>query len=169
MTLDELNQASSQQQTDFFSSQCAASRWVGLMVHSAPYASKTELLDAARQHWATMTETDWREAFDGHPMIGNMESLRAKYQSSRGHSTQEQSGVAGASDATLQALADENRAYLDRHGFIFIVFASGKSADQMLDQLRARINNSTEQELKLAAVQQLKITLLRLDTNLEQV
>jgi 2-oxo-4-hydroxy-4-carboxy-5-ureidoimidazoline decarboxylase len=168
MTLDELNQSNTQQQTDYFYSQCAASRWVGLMVQSAPYSSKAEVLDAARQHWATMTETDWREAFDGHPMIGNIESLRAKYQSSRGHSSQEQSGVDDACDATLQALADENRAYLDRHGFIFIVFASGKSADQMLDQLRARLNNSTEQELKLAAAQQLKITLLRLDTNLDQ-
>lgn len=167
MTLDELNRASPEQQADFFYSQCAASRWVGLMVQSAPYGSKAAVLDAARQHWATMTETDWREAFDGHPMIGNLQSLREKYQSSRGHSSQEQSGVDGASDATLQALANENQAYLDRHGFIFIVFASGKSADQMLDQLRARIHNSTEQELKLAAVQQLKITLRRLDTNLE--
>ena len=169
MTLDELNRASAQQQADFFHSQCAASRWVERMVRSTPFTSKAAVLDAARQHWAEMGEADWREAFDGHPMIGNLDSLRAKYQSSRGHSSQEQSGVEGASDATLQALADENQAYLDRHGFIFIVFASGKSADQMLDQLRARINNSTEQELKLAAAQQLKITLLRLDTNLQQV
>ncbi|WP_127556133.1 2-oxo-4-hydroxy-4-carboxy-5-ureidoimidazoline decarboxylase [Saccharospirillum alexandrii] len=166
MTLDELNNASPQERADFFHSQCAAVRWVERMTQSAPFASKEAVLSAARDHWATMNERDWREAFDGHPMIGNMDSLRAKYQSSRGHSSQEQSGVDGASDETLQALADENQAYLDRHGFIFIVFASGKSADQMLDQLRARINNSTEQELKLAAAQQLKITLLRLDTQL---
>lgn len=166
MTLDDLNNASSQERADFFHSQCAARRWVERMTQSAPFASKAAVLSAARDHWATMNERDWREAFDGHPMIGNMDTLRAKYQSSRGHSSQEQSGVDGASDETLQALADENHAYLDRHGFIFIVFASGKSADQMLDQLRARINNSTEQELKLAAAQQLKITLLRLDTQL---
>jgi 2-oxo-4-hydroxy-4-carboxy-5-ureidoimidazoline decarboxylase len=166
MTLDELNQASAGQRADFFHNQCAASRWIERMVASAPFASKEAVLIAARQHWGSMNETDWREAFDGHPMIGNIDSLRAKYQSSRGHSSKEQSGVEAASDATLQALADENQAYLDRHGFIFIVFASGKSAGQMLDQLRARIHNSTGQELKLAAAQQLKITLLRLDTQI---
>ncbi|WP_028669327.1 2-oxo-4-hydroxy-4-carboxy-5-ureidoimidazoline decarboxylase [Saccharospirillum impatiens] len=168
MTLDELNRASGHQQADFFHTQCAAQRWVERMTQSAPFTSKEALLTAARTHWATMTESDWSEAFDGHPMIGNLETLRAKYQSSRGHSSQEQSGVDGASDQTLRALADENQAYLDRHGFIFIVFASGKSADQMLDQLRARINNSTGQELKLAAAQQLKITLLRLETQLTE-
>lgn len=168
MTLDELNQASSQQRADFFHSQCAAHRWVERMTHSAPFASKEAVLSAAREHWRAMNESDWREAFDGHPMIGNMDTLRAKYQSSRGHSSKEQSGVDSASDETLRALANENQAYLDRHGFIFIVFASGKSADQMLDQLRARINNSTEQELKLAAAQQLKITLLRLETQLSE-
>lgn len=166
MTLDELNRASSQQQAEFFHSQCAAQRWVDRMTESAPFASKEAVLKAARDHWAQMHETDWREAFDGHPMIGNLDSLRAKYQSSRGHSSKEQSGVDSASDETLKALASENKAYLDRHGFIFIVFASGKSADQMLDQLRARINNSTEQELKLAAAQQLKITLNRLETQI---
>lgn len=166
MTLDELNNSSRPERANFFHSQCAAGRWVERMTRSAPFASKEAVLSAAREHWAAMSEPDWREAFDGHPMIGNMDTLRARYQSSRDHSSQEQSGVEGASDETLQALADENQAYLDRHGFIFIVFASGKSADQMLDQLRARINNSTDQELKLAAAQQLKITLLRLDTQL---
>lgn len=166
MTLEELNQASRDRQAEFFHSQCAAHRWVDRMTQSAPFTSKEAVLQATREHWAQMSEADWREAFDGHPMIGNLDSLRAKYQSSRGHSSKEQSGVDGASFETLKALAEENQAYFDRHGFIFIVFASGKSADQMLDQLRARINNSTEQELRLAAAQQLKITLLRLDTQL---
>ncbi|MEX0624821.1 2-oxo-4-hydroxy-4-carboxy-5-ureidoimidazoline decarboxylase [Saccharospirillum sp.] len=169
MTLVELNQASTAQRAAFFHSQCAAQRWVERMTQSSPFANKEAVLNAAREHWAQMGEADWREAFDGHPMIGNLESLRAKYQSSRDHSSQEQSGVDGASDETLRALAEENQTYFDRHGFIFIVFASGKGADQMLDQLRARINNSTGQELKLAAAQQLKITLLRLETQLQEI
>lgn len=167
MTLDELNQGTPQTRAEFFRTCCTAERWVERMMAAAPFDSKTDLLESARIHWAAMGETDWRQAFEGHPMIGDIDSLRAKYQASRGHSTEEQSGVDGASEATLQALARGNRDYLERHGFIFIVYASGKTADQMLDLLRARIDNTTEQELKLAAQQQLKITLLRLDQGVD--
>ena len=79
-----------------------------------------------------------------------------------GDSRKEQSGVANASAQTRAALAHLNRDYRQRFGFIFIICASGLSADAMLVQLRVRLKNSRAQELANAAEEQRKITRLRL-------
>ena len=68
-----------------------------------------------------------------------------------------------ADTATLEALAEGNRAYEERFGYIFIVCASGKSAAQMLALLRERIDNDPAQEIFIAAGEQAKITALRLE------
>jgi 2-oxo-4-hydroxy-4-carboxy-5-ureidoimidazoline decarboxylase len=71
--------------------------------------------------------------------------------------------VERASEQTLYALRDENGVYDERFGFPFIVCATGKSALEMLELLRARLHNEREQELALAAAEQRKITRLRLE------
>ncbi len=63
----------------------------------------------------------------------------------------------------LTALAEANQAYADRFGFIFIVCASGKTANEMLELLRERLPNERDTELRVAAGEQSKITALRLD------
>jgi len=80
----------------------------------------------------------------------------------------EQSSVSQASEETLQALARDNVAYLQKFGFIFIVFATGKSAAEMLALLQARLPNSRKQELRNAAQEQHKITALRLHKLLQE-
>lgn len=64
---------------------------------------------------------------------------------------------------TTAEVARFNAEYYTKFGFIFIVCASGKSAQQMLDLMRSRIGNARDQEIKLAAVEQAKITHLRLN------
>ncbi|HUP57055.1 MAG TPA: 2-oxo-4-hydroxy-4-carboxy-5-ureidoimidazoline decarboxylase, partial [Bdellovibrionota bacterium] len=95
-----------------------------------------------------------------HPKIGDREELRKKFS--------EQAGVAQASEATLQALAQGNADYEKRFGFIFIVCATGKSADEMLQILNARLPNAPEQELRIAAEEQGKITRIRLKKLIEE-
>lgn len=141
---------------------CAAEAWVAGMLARLPFADDDAVHAAAEQVATTLAEADWLAAFAGHPMIGNVESLRAKYHSTKAMAAGEQAGVAAASDATLQQLVTLNKEYRDRFGFIFIVFATGKTADEMLGLLKARINNSREEELRNAAAEQLKITQLRL-------
>ena len=75
----------------------------------------------------------------------------------------EQSGAASADEQTLTELSALNKSYLEKFGFIFIVFATGKSAAEMLALLKARIGNQRDQEIQNAAAEQLKITLLRID------
>ena len=99
-------------------------------------------------------------------MIGDVNSLREKFKNTKAMASNEQSGAQSASEETLQELHNLNHAYLDKHGFIFIIFATGKSADQMLQALRNRIDNDTATEIANAAAQQLEIAILRINQNL---
>lgn len=141
---------------------CASRAWVEQMASARPFPDDAQALDMAGSIWRTLGPDDWREAFAAHPQIGDLNSLRAKYADTRNLAGGEQAGVTGASDETLEQLAALNRAYLARFGYIFIVCATGKSADDMLSILQRRLPNSPEAELPIAAAEQLKITLLRL-------
>ena len=141
---------------------CAAERWVEAMLQGRPYASDASVFSAARDTWWRLTENDWQEAFAAHPQIGDLESLRAKYADTAQWAGGEQSGVVGSSEATLNRLAQLNSEYLRRFGYIFIVCATGKTAEQMLTLLEERLANEHPAELQIAAAEQLQITLLRL-------
>jgi OHCU decarboxylase len=77
-------------------------------------------------------------------------------------SSEEQQKVGAAEHHVLAALAEGNRAYEERFGRIFIVCATGKSADTILDILRRRLRNDEQTELQESAEQQRQITNLRL-------
>ena len=141
---------------------CAATRWVETMVSGRPYESEKALLRAADACWWSLDRDDWLEAFAAHPKIGDVESLRSKYAATKQWSANEQSGVVTADDVTIQALAKANGQYEQSFGYIFIVCATGKSADEMLSILRGRLGNDPETEIRQAAAEQLKITHLRL-------
>ena len=162
MTLDELNNLPVADAAAVFTSCCAAERWVDLMVASRPFADTNELLEAAQNHWQTMAESDFLQAFTAHPKIGDVESLRAKYANTKALAANEQSGAQSASESVLLALASGNREYEEKFGFIFIVFATGKSAGQMLELLQQRLPNNRAQEIQNAADNQMQITDLRL-------
>ena len=143
---------------------CGARRWVQAMVAGRPYHSQTHLHGHADHVWWHLGDGDWREAFTHHPKIGeDLDALREKFGDTANWAEGEQEGVAGADDATLNALAEGNRAYEARYGDLFIVCASGLSAGEMLARLRARMDSAPEFELRVAAAEQAKITQLRLD------
>lgn len=142
---------------------CSAEAWVEKMVEARPFLS----VEACQQHaalvWNSLTEADYLQAFAGHPKIGDLNSLNTKYASTKALAAGEQSGVAQAQTETLTALVDANVAYEAKNGFIFIVCATGKSADEMLSLLQERLANSREKEIKISAVEQQKITKIRID------
>jgi len=162
MTLDELNNLTAEKATETFTGCCAAERWVEKMVNGRPYASVGELLKKADEYWWTMEEADFLQAFTAHPKIGDVDSLRAKYANTKAIAANEQSGAQVAPEDVLQALAKGNTDYEQKFGFIFIVFATGKSAAQMLELLQNRLPNSREQEIRNAAENQMMITDLRI-------
>lgn len=143
---------------------CTSTQWAQKLARARPFTDQEALLASSDDVWHEVQadESNLLEAFDGHPQIGNVASLKAKYCNTQDSAAHEQSGANDASDATLEALAQGNQDYLDKFGFIFIVFASGKSAQQMLDLLLARLPNDRATELTNAAAEQNKITQLRL-------
>lgn len=141
---------------------CGSERWVERMMHSRPFANRETVLSAARDVWLALDETDWKEAFSHHPKIGDRDALRHRFPETHHLSAREQAGVDGARGDVLGELASQNQEYEARFGYIFIVCATGKSADEMLALLRQRLTNDPADEIRLAAGEQAKITALRL-------
>lgn len=167
MSLHTINQASPADAAHLFLQCCTGARWIELMANSRPYASAQALREQADSYWQEMGEEDFLQAFDGHPKIGDVSSLKAKYANTKELAAGEQSGVNVASDDVIQQLADGNQQYQEKFGFIFIVCATGKSAQQMLALLQARLPNDRGTELKNAAEEQRKIFHIRLNQLLE--
>jgi 2-oxo-4-hydroxy-4-carboxy-5-ureidoimidazoline decarboxylase len=148
---------------------CGSSRWAEAMVGGRPYRREAALLAAAERAFATLGREDWLEAFAHHPRIGDRAALAARFAATRAWSASEQSSMAAAGEDVIDALAEGNRAYEERFGYVFIVFATGKTAPEMLALLRERLPNDPEAELRIAASEQAKITALRLRKLLTEV
>lgn len=142
---------------------CGAEKWIDGMIDSIPFKSRDEIFRNAERVWYSLNETDWLEAFSCHPKIGDINSLKEKYTSSKHLAGSEQSGVEGASYRILSELAKYNDEYERKFGFIFIVCATGKSAEEMLSLIKARIKNDSQTEIRTAMEEQNKITKLRLE------
>jgi len=141
---------------------CGSERWGERMIRSRPFATRETALSAARDVWLALDETDWKEAFSHHPKIGDRDALRRRFPDSGHLAAREQSGVAGAHGDVLGELASRNHEYEARFGYIFIVCATGKSADEMLALLRERLTHDPAEEIRVAAEEQAKIAALRL-------
>ncbi len=139
---------------------CGSGVWARAMSASRPFEDLPALLRLAEREYWKLSEDDWLEAFATHPRIGG--KTGEKHDGAPGWSSQEQRGVAGAEAAVLDELAAANHAYLERFGFVFLICATGKSAAEMLGELRRRLSRPRDEELRTAAEEQLKITRLRL-------
>ena len=157
-----LDRASTEEARALLTRCCGAHRWIDAMMDRRPFGTDQRLLDAARGVWFSLDAADWLEAFGHHPKIGDRASLQARFASTRHLSAHEQSGVDVATDAVLDALERGNRLYEQRFGYIFIVCATGKSAEEMLALLDARLDNAPDVEIGIAAEEQARITALRL-------
>ncbi len=142
---------------------CGAGRWIDVMLRQRPWKAPQEFYAAAENAGDALSREDWLEAFTHHPRIGDVEALRERFGARSGSwSEGEQAGMAQVGESVLERLAEGNRLYEERFGFLFIVCASGKSASEMLALLEARLGNDPSQEWRVAAGEQRKITQLRL-------
>lgn len=156
MNLGDFNKLDKQSAAKELFACCGSSKWVEMMMKYFPFASEKELVNKATAVWYNeCDEADWKESFTHHPKIGDVKSLEQKF------AGKEQGGVAAASAGTIQSLATANADYENKNGFIFIVCATGKSADEMLHLLNDRLSNTPEDEQRIAMGEQHKITLLR--------
>jgi 2-oxo-4-hydroxy-4-carboxy-5-ureidoimidazoline decarboxylase len=142
---------------------CGSEKWADLMCEIFPVKDIESIFTNAELIWKHLGKNDWLEAFTHHPKIGDIDSLKKKFASTAAWASGEQSGVDNASESIISALAEGNHLYEEKFGFIFIVCATGKSAQEMLDLLQKRLPNNREEELLVAAEEQNKITKIRLE------
>jgi len=161
--LTRLNSASAGEAETELLKCCGSTEWARALAARRPFDDARELFAAADEVWWNLSERDWLEAFAAHPRIGGRKAERAQHAQAEGWSEQEQSGARDAAQATLEELAEANRAYEEKFGHIYIVCATGKTADEMLALLHARLSNGADTELRTAAGEQSKITRLRLE------
>ena len=152
--LAALNAAPQKQALADFLRCCGSRAWADVMAAGRPHPSLLALEKAADSAWSHCSREDWLEAFSAHPAIGERRG--------GAWSLEEQSGAAEANDETRRQLEELNLRYRERFGYTFIVCATGKTAKEMLDILRPRIENNAESEIRNAAQEQHLITRLRL-------
>jgi OHCU decarboxylase len=140
---------------------CGSKRWATRMAAQRPFLDLNDVCATADSIWRDLEPADWLEAFARHPQIG--EKAAAGSESSRRWAEGEQAGARVAAESVKAKLAERNHAYREKFGYIFIVCATGKSADEMLALLEQRLQNDSAQELTMAAEQQRLITRLRLE------
>jgi 2-oxo-4-hydroxy-4-carboxy-5-ureidoimidazoline decarboxylase len=167
MTLHELNILPAEQLRQELLKCCGSSAWVDKMLPFFPADDLVELLEDAEEQWWKCSEGDWKEAFAQHPKIGDREALQKKFAATAEWAASEQGGIKNATPEVLDAFAEANRRYEEKFGYIFIVCATGKPAEEMLGMLQMRLQNSPEVEIEIAADEQNKITKLRLEKLLE--
>lgn len=163
MNLHQINGLNTDKAHHLFMQCCTSERWVEKMVASRPFTDTDSVRKTADQIWKHLTEKDYLQAFEGHPKIGDVSSLKTKYANTKALASGEQSGANCATDEIIAELAKSNSAYEEKYGFIFIVCATGKTAGEMLDLLCLRLNNDRHRELEIASEEQRKIFHLRLE------
>jgi 2-oxo-4-hydroxy-4-carboxy-5-ureidoimidazoline decarboxylase len=146
---------------------CAAPGWGAALMAGRPYASRAAIVAAAD---AASRGLGWSEVLDGlsaHPRIGER---AAGGSADAAWSRREQSAAASSADEnTAAALVEANRAYEQRFGHVFLIFASGRSSAEILAAATERLGHDEAAERAVVADELRKIALLRLERMLDAV
>ncbi|WP_211245891.1 2-oxo-4-hydroxy-4-carboxy-5-ureidoimidazoline decarboxylase [Actinomadura oligospora] len=157
--LDRLNALSADAAEAELLTCCASRRWAVEVAAGRPYAGRDELMGASAKALEGLGWADVLEALGGHPRIGERatgDEREARW--SRG----EQAGAVAGEDAVRRALVEGNRAYEERFGHVFLICATGKTAEEILADLRVRLGNDDGSERAVVRSELAAITALRL-------
>jgi 2-oxo-4-hydroxy-4-carboxy-5-ureidoimidazoline decarboxylase len=156
--LQEFNQAPDDRLRPLLAACCDVPRWVDRILADRPYTDAAALAKVADQAGRDLADSEVDQALAAHPRIGDRsdgESTEAAW------SRKEQSGV-GDDPSVRAALAAGNREYEERFGRVFLICATGLSAQEMLTSLRSRLTNDVGTEADVVRDELRKIALLRL-------
>jgi allantoicase len=166
-TLERFNRLSKQKAAKALLDCCGSTKWAQQMAEQRPFSNPGTLFQAADKIWSELPQEDWLLAFRHHPAIGAKKAKSRQSATASRWSSKEQSTAQSATPAVLEALAAENKAYARKYGYVFLICATGKTSDEILNALRQRMSNAAEVELRIAAEEQRKITRLRLEKLLQ--
>jgi allantoicase len=161
--IERFNRLSSAQARKALFDCCGSKQWVERMLVQRPFQCANDLVEAADRTWTALSGKDWLEAFRHHPPIGATCANGKQSSTAREWSAREQSTAQNAAPESLAALVAAGRTYQKTFGHVFLICASGKTSEEILMNLEARLSNNRESELRIAAEEQRKITRLRLE------
>lgn len=161
LTLAQLNALPREEAERELLTCCGSRAWASQVAAGRPYTSFESLVAESDRVWYALSPDDWLEAFSKHPRIGER-AVPAAPDVERRWSEGEQSRAHEAAPAVLSELTLANAEYENRFGHVFLICATGKSADEILQQARERLHNDPGRERRVAADEQRRITHLRL-------
>lgn len=155
--LNGFNRLTDRQRMNLLFGVCSSTIWARRVLAGGPFRSVDALLDRADRVLAELPDGEIDAALDGHPRIGANVSVADNPSSAR-----EQAGVAGADEGIRTELAARNREYYDTFGYVYLVCASGRSAEELLGILTERLENDPDTERRVMRNELAKINRLRL-------
>jgi 2-oxo-4-hydroxy-4-carboxy-5-ureidoimidazoline decarboxylase len=159
MDLQTFNTASLDEVRPVLQACCAAPTWVAAVIEGRPYADTGDVVRVADEAARQFTAADVDRALAAHPRIGE----RAAGEHAEAAWSRREQAAVGTDEATARSLADGNRAYEERFGRVFLICATGLSAEQVLASLRDRLGNAPDVEAAVVADELRKIAMLRLE------
>lgn len=162
MTIAEFDHLDHKKKKELLFNCCGSHTWVKEMIEILPVNDLIDLFEYAEEKWFECNSADWLEAFEHHPKIGDLSEIQQKFSKIYSYTSKEQAGIENTSEEVLNELIKANEEYEETFGYIFIVFATGKSAEEMLAILKERLLNDPREELMIAAAEQDRITKHRL-------
>ncbi|WP_110946090.1 2-oxo-4-hydroxy-4-carboxy-5-ureidoimidazoline decarboxylase [Streptomyces avicenniae] len=134
---------------------CAAPDWADRLLAARPYADTAALLAVNDAAVAALSGDGLDAAVAGHPRIGRPDPADPA-------SAREQRGMADADAALRAEMTELNLAYQERFGHVFLIRATGLTAVQLRDALRARLGNDPAAERAVTRTELGRINALRL-------
>lgn len=165
---EALNGLSDEALSAALSACCGSARWALEMSAHHPFTDDEAVFTTADRIWVGLNAEDWLEAFAHHPRIGGRmpspapEAERSDNSAGRDWARNEQSGMMSAGNEVRRRIVRGNQEYEEEFGYVFLICATGRSADEMLAELEERLTHDAATELRIAAAEQAKITRLRL-------
>lgn len=154
LDLDGFNQLTDRQRMHMLFDVCSSTIWARRVLAGAPFRDIDALLDRADRVLAELPDAEIGAALDGHPRIGGRVDNAS--------SAREQAGMASADDAIKAEMATKNAEYEDTFGYVYLVCASGRTAEELLAILTDRLGNDPDTERRVTRNELAKINRLRL-------
>ncbi len=165
MKIDEFNQLEVTKAEHELFLCCGSKKWVQALLNQRPFANSNVLLESGQRIWRGLGQEDWLEALQHHPRIGKFEESqdnKADWEETKESAEEEHKGIDMARSAALNRLKILNGLYERRFGYIYLVCASGLTAEELIEILERRLQNSPEDEIENVGIEQWKITEIRL-------
>ena len=153
--IEGFNRLSERQRMHLLFEVCSSTIWARRVLAGGPFRDAEALFDRADRVLAELPDAELDAALDGHPRIG----AKADNPSS----AREQARVADAADAVKAELAEKNRAYDDKFGYVYLVCANGRTTEELLAILTDRLDNDPETERRVMRSELAKMSRLRLE------